>query len=327
MGDAQTPYLSIVVTGRNDGYGGDFLGRFLATLHFNHAELSARGVPHEFVLVEWGPPPGRPLLADEVAANEPAAAAALRAIVVDAEYQDALTLNPRLRYHEFIAKNVGVRRAYGAYVLSTNCDTFLGRHILDRLAARDLESAVVYRAARYDLKAETDYRHATWATLEDPGNLERPARALRPPHFAGGTGDFILLDLDSYARLRGFNEVYRVARFGIDRNFLVHALAGGISIADIGGLVYHVNHEDSFRVTRNQYARREWEAPYGDDRWPHQRINYHNGADWGLARAPERAIGPRRTRLVFDWRALPPLVDLSAITIPPRPKAGGTTVA
>jgi hypothetical protein len=82
------PYVSIVVTGRNDGYGGDFVKRFLATLQFNHRELAARGVTHEFVVVEWAPPRGAPLLADLVDARCPASlAATVRAIVVDEAYQ------------------------------------------------------------------------------------------------------------------------------------------------------------------------------------------------------------------------------------------------
>ena len=34
----------------------------------------------------------------------------------------------------------------------------------------------------------------------------------------GGTGDFILLDRDSFHDIRGFNEVYRAARIGVDVN-------------------------------------------------------------------------------------------------------------
>ena len=58
------PYLSIVVTGRNDDLGGDFNGRFFRALRFNHARLAAAGVPHEVVFVEWRPLGGKPLLAD-----------------------------------------------------------------------------------------------------------------------------------------------------------------------------------------------------------------------------------------------------------------------
>ena len=61
-----TPTLSIVVTGRNDGYGGDFNSRFIRTLAFNHERLQERNVDHEIVLVEWAPPADRPRLADIV---------------------------------------------------------------------------------------------------------------------------------------------------------------------------------------------------------------------------------------------------------------------
>jgi hypothetical protein len=49
------PYLSIVLTGRNDAYGTDFTTRFIRTLRFNHRQLAAAGVSLELVFVEWNP--------------------------------------------------------------------------------------------------------------------------------------------------------------------------------------------------------------------------------------------------------------------------------
>src|SRR5688572_22026098 len=146
------PYVSIVITGRNDGYGGDFLTRFLATLQFNHRELAARAIPHEYVLVEWAPLPGRPLLSEVVEERcDAATAAVVRSVIVDAAYHEGMRQNPRLVYLEFPAKNVGIRRALGEYVITTNCDVAFGRHILGRLERRELETQVVIRAPRWDL--------------------------------------------------------------------------------------------------------------------------------------------------------------------------------
>lgn len=313
------PYLSLVLTGRNDGYGGDFVKRFLATLQFNHGELSAHAVSHEFVLVEWAPVPGAPLLADLVEQRCPTSvAAALRTVVVDAAYHEAMTLNPRLRFHEYLAKNVGARRARGEYILATNCDVIVGRHILRRLAQQSLEPRVVFRAPRWDLVAALDIERLAWEALEDPANLARPGKQLRPPYFRGSTGDFIALDHASFHRLRGFNEVYRVARVGIDANLLVLALSSGLTIADIGGPVYHVDHEGSYQTAKAQYVGREAEAHYGDERWNFNTVVYRNRPQWGLAEAPEEPLGPRRTYLRFSWNAVPPLVDLSGIILPPR---------
>lgn len=308
-----TPYISIVLTGRNDGHDGDFVTRFLATLAFNHEELRRRAIPHEIVLVEWAPIPGAPLLADLVDAGCPASLiAAVRTVIVDPAYHEAMTLDPRIAYHQFLAKNVGVRRARGEYVISTNCDVILGRHILHRLEQRELESAVVYRAPRWDLVPTFDMDRLDWDRLEDPANLVRPGKRLRPPYFRGSSGDFIGLDLGTVHQLRGFNEVYRLSRFGVDANLLVHALSSGVSIVDIGGPVYHVHHDRSYQTAKLDAGTAESRL-YGDEHWAYNEVVYRNRPAWGLAAAPERALGPRRTYLDFSWDAVPPLVDLGGI--------------
>jgi hypothetical protein len=322
------PYISIVVTGRNDGYGGDFVARFVATLQLNHRELTTRGIPYELLLVEWAPVVGAPLLADLVDERCPASvAAACRTVIVDPAYHEAMTLNPRLVYHEFLAKNVGVRRAQGAYVLTTNCDVVLGRHILLRLERRELDPQVVYRAPRLDLVATLAVERLDWATLEDPANLARPAKTLRPPYFRGSAGDFIALDRATFHRLGGFNEIYRAARFGVDANFLIHAVASRVAIADVGGPVYHVDHAGSYQTARTQYAGREPDAHYGDERWAYNDVVYRNPPTWGLANAPERPVAPRRTYLDFSWDVVPPLVDLAGVRLPSQrgPAAGDPT--
>jgi hypothetical protein len=316
------PYLSIVLTGRNDTYGGDFRARFLRTLAFNTRQLEQSGVEAEFVLVEWAPPPAAPLLIEIAVDAMPALAPSLRSVVVDPDYQDALTLNPRIAYLEFIAKNVGIRRARGTFVLTTNADVYLGRHILQQVASQRLRPKIVYRARRIDLKLGLDQSSVDWAMLEDERNYDTGLKPLRPPLYAGGTGDFVLLDAATFGALRGFNEVYRVAKIGIDRNFLLKALHSGLSIRDIGGPVYHVNHVGSYRMTKGLYTDRETEAPYGDHRWPSSAIVYDNGETWGLGAAPAMRTSDTVTRLLFDWNAVSPLVEIDRV-IPASVPHGG----
>jgi len=310
------PYVSIVLTGRNDGYGGDFIDRFFRTLRFNLQEFQARGITYELVFVEWGPPHGRPLLAervfDEVPELEPAASAWY---AVDPQYNAALSLNPRLQYLEFPAKNVGIRRARGRFILTSNCDVFFGRRICDVLEQRGLEPGVLYRAPRHDIELPAGCKVIDWNVLEDPAVLAGPAHRLKPPFMGSATGDFVLLDRASFHDIRGFNEVYRVARIGIDRNLLVKAMSAGIRIVDIGGPVYHVNHEGSYRLNPTAYAGREQEAPWGDRRWHSAGVSYVNGPGWGLSAAPVREEY-RYHYLEFDWHAVPQLVDLGGVVLP-----------
>jgi hypothetical protein len=315
---SSVPFLSIVLTGRNDEYGVDFRTRFLRTLAFNTRELADRGVAFEVVFVEWAPDPERPLLVDLVLDTIPALGdnRSFRGIVVDPAYQDALSLNPQLEFLEFLAKNVGIRRATGEYVLTTNCDVFLSRAVVDVLQQGRLEPRVLYRAVRHDVKIAVDSSVVGWEMLEDPRNLEHPPRTLAPPFMGGGTGDFLLLDRASLHALRGFNEVYRVARIGIDHNFLVKVLSDGLTIRDIGGPVYHLNHLGSYRITRHVYNGREGAAPYGDIRWPSRGVIYANPPTWGLANAPEMEQSGHKSLLRFSWDAVPPLVDLRGVVLP-----------
>ena len=312
------PYVSIVLTGRNDEYGLDFRGRFFRTLRFNCRELTACGVSFDIVFVEWAAPRDRPLLVDLArdAVPELRAGSLFKGIVVDPQYQDVLSLNPRLEYLEFLAKNVGIRRADGDYILTSNCDVFFGRTVLSVLARRALEPRVVYRAARHDLKMAVDTGSLDWNMLEDARNLDGRAHVLKPPLMGGGTGDFLLLDRASYHALGGFNEIYRVARIGIDQNFVVKALSEGMTVRDIGGPVYHVNHHGGYRLTRQSYKGREAEAFYGNINWHSKSVVYVNRPTWGLDKAPERSIGPGTSALQFSWEAVPPLVDLDRIVMP-----------
>ena len=323
MHQPEAPLVSLVLTGRNDGYGGDFTARFFRTLQFNHAQLTARGVPHEVVFVEWAPPADAPLLVERILDAIPDLDPRVCSwYVVDARYQDALSLNPRLQYLEFLAKNVGVRRARGRFVLTSNCDVYLGRRVLDSLEQSRLQPGVLYRAPRHDIKLAVDQSHLDWAVLEDPRNLDGPAHVLRSPYMGSATGDFVLLDRESFHEIRGFNEIYRAARIGIDRNVLVKALSSGITIEDIGGPVYHVNHVGSYRVSPAAYAGREGEAPWGDRRWHSGGVSYTNPPTWGLAQAPERRLDERRVDLDFSWEAVPPLVDLRRIVLPVARRGG-----
>jgi len=311
------PRLSIVLTGRNDEHGSDFRARFFRTLRFNARQLASRGIAHEYVFVEWAPLPDRPRLFDLIREAIPDLdPGTLRWVVVDARYQDALSQNPLLQYLEFFAKNVGIRRASGEFVLTTNCDVIFSRHVLDTIERGALEPRTIYRARRDDLKMDVATAEIDWPLLEDPASLEYVTNALKPPLFAGATGDFLLLDRQSYHALGGFNEVYRVAKIAIDRNFLVKALSAGLRIADIGGPVYHVNHAGSYRSQRDRYAGREFEAPWGNRRWHAGGVVYDNPDSWGLRDAPCRSGSDGCMTIDFSWNGVPPLVDLRRIVLP-----------
>jgi hypothetical protein len=331
---SRSPSISIVVTARHDNYGGPYTERILKPLAFNCARLQEHRIPFELMLVEWDPIPGRPWLSEIVAGHFPHLAdGVIRRIVVAPEYQAALTQNPKAGYFEYIAKNVGIRRAAAPMVLVTNVDVLLGREVVAAIAADRLAPGRVHRAARVDIKLGIDQTALTWESLEDPANHDRRP-TLEPPLFSGAAGDFLLADRATFHLLRGFNEVYRAARSGIDLNFLVKAYGAGVPIVDIGGPVYHINHVGSMRISKAMYAAgpdnagaagpdqvrptRETDTPWGNLRWHSRHVVYNNPDSWGLGDAPARPSPDGSTFLEFDWKALPPLIELRRVVLPGR---------
>lgn len=315
---APRPCLSLVVTARHDNYGGPYRNRILAPLRFNCAQLAAHEIAFEVIVVEWDPVPGRPTLSELLRRDlGDLAPEVLRRTIVAREYQQALTQNPHAGYLEYIAKNVGIRRAAAPFVLVSNVDVLLGRDVLRSIADGGLRAGTIYRAPRFDLKVGFDPTGLAWAAIEDAANHER-SPTLQPPLFSGGAGDFLLADRETFDSLRGFNEVYRAARSGIDLNFLVKAYSSGVPIVDIGGPVYHLNHVGSMRISKTLHENDGTTTPWGNIRWHARHVIYDNPDNWGLRDAPTRTTADGVSVLEFDWSAVPPLVELRRITLPGR---------
>jgi FkbM family methyltransferase len=288
---------------RNDDFGGGFNDRLFRALEFNHHHLRERGVSHEFVFVEWRPIPGKPWLADVLADRYPELVPhALTSYVADGAYHDAFSLNPKLQFQEFIAKNIGIRRCRGAFILTTNTDIYLGRSVLELLERQSLETGVLYRVPRIDLKDDIDCDGLDWNVLEDDRNYDTVNR-IAPPCYTNASGDFLLLDRGSYMALRGFNEIYRVAKIHMDGNFCIKAYSSGLKLQPMESPVYHVG-LGTLHSQAPAYANRPGDAPWGDRRW-NGTVVYENHSDWGLWRAPMRTIRPGLNYLEFSWDAVP----------------------
>src|SRR5262249_30649998 len=85
-----------------------------------------------------------------------------------------------------------------------------------------------------------------------------------------------------------------------------------------GGPVYHINHVGSMRISKALYANNSSETPWGNMRWHSRHVTYNNPDDWGLALAPARHLPDGSTFLEFDWKAVPPLVELRRVVRPMR---------
>ena len=147
--DRTDPYLSVVVTSRNDDFGGGMLRRLQLFLE-NFLVLGSRhGLDAELILVEWNPPPG-PRLHEVLRPRSPGHRFPVRFIEVPARIHARYPGHEALPLFQMIAKNVGIRRARGEYILATNQDVLLNDALFAFLASRSLQRRTLYRIDRFD---------------------------------------------------------------------------------------------------------------------------------------------------------------------------------
>src|SRR5262245_51828451 len=138
------PYLSVVMATRNDDHAGKPLKRLQAFVNTFDEQCRRAGLDAEVIIVEWNPPPERRSVGSLLRLPFPSYCT-YRFIEVPPAVHERLRFAGVVPLFETMAKNVGIRRARGRFVLATNIDVVLSTDLVEFLASRKLEHGVLYR--------------------------------------------------------------------------------------------------------------------------------------------------------------------------------------
>lgn len=279
------PYVSVVLSGRNDGYSAGYVTRVQ-----NYVTALARFAHRfqlclEFILVEFGAEPGKQLVFELIQWPRDGLYGGARSIIVPPEVanrpfnhenierylpQDewAMFKNYGPMVYEYVAKNIGARRARGEYILIGNADSLLGPEVVEFIAKRQLEKDFLYRVQRRNMPAtmprdgidveqliqwslvnsgfeDTKFFRATprLRYVNRPGNEERDI-------YSYNSGDFTLIHADLFEKSGGFPE----APFNthVDTIFVMKLWAMPIAPwqSIIEGYMHHQNHDQKTTYSR-----------------------------------------------------------------------------
>ncbi len=148
------PYLSLVVTARNDDHGGNLLGRMQAFADGWIAQARRFGIASELIVVEWNPPEDRPRLAEALRWPDDASPCEVRILEVSPALHRRFAHAAALPLYQMIAKNAGIRRARGEFVLATNIDILFSSELASYFGEKRLTPGVMYRIDRHDAMSE-----------------------------------------------------------------------------------------------------------------------------------------------------------------------------
>src|ERR1700676_1764336 len=108
----------------------------------------------ELIIVEWNPPAARPRLADALRWPEEQGPCVVRIIEVPEAIHRRYRNADGLALYQMIAKNVGIRRARGRFVLATNIDILFSDELMQFIAGQHLTTGQMYRIDRHDVMAD-----------------------------------------------------------------------------------------------------------------------------------------------------------------------------
>lgn len=146
--------LSIVLCGRNDNYGGDFKSRLQNCINWTFHQLLAHQIHSEIIFVNYNPLNEIPIeeFIDWPKSNE---FVSVRIITVSPEVHNQIINSYNIKpvpVLEYFAKNAGIRRAEGNFILSMNPDILIDERIFNKF--KNLSSEKYYRCNRCDYSFE-----------------------------------------------------------------------------------------------------------------------------------------------------------------------------
>ena len=136
--------LSIVIAGRDDGYGDEglspydkntpdtFCFRMKRTVESNLKKLKKHKISTQYVIVDWSPINDKTLDKNEYM-SETVKDERVKHIIVSPKVVKNRGWNPK-NFYEYYAKNVGIRNSDGEYILITNPDDLLNDELVESMS-------------------------------------------------------------------------------------------------------------------------------------------------------------------------------------------------
>jgi hypothetical protein len=156
----KNPKVSIIFTARNDDYGKNLINRINASLKVLTFLTEKHKSNFELIIVEYNPVPKKPLLIESITIPSHKYLQ-IRAVIVPNTFHQQLGNHNKIPVHEYIAKNIGIKRANGDYILCTNPDIIFSDNMIKKLTTEMLDKDSFFRANRTDLKKQYYHENCT----------------------------------------------------------------------------------------------------------------------------------------------------------------------
>ena len=268
--------LSVVLGGRDDNYGENFIPRLKQSLENNLSKLDKSGLDYEMIVVDFNPFNNQYLyknnLLEEVLSHPK-----IKNIIVDNSVVLAENLGPTT-YYEYFAKNVGCKNSSGELIFITNSDIIITDCLIDEIVKE------VKNKDKNDYFYRVRYRgEISLGMIPDESN--EPVEDLHHPEFPDAcicglySGDSSMFSRDVLFNVAtAYNEGEmrhrtHVHQSAMDGEILWNVYRKGKKLKFLEAHYYHIFHGP--RPQRDNF---------------YHQGTYENTEDWGFVKYPKEKI-------------------------------------
>ena len=251
------PYLSMVISSRNDDYAGGMLGRLQFSINVLIRQMERHQIDSELILIDYNPPLNRKPLKDSLLLPTKSAHLSVRIIEVPPELHAKYCFSRNTPINAAVASNVGLSRARGQFSVVRVSDIIWSEELISYIKKKDLDGKTKYRCTRRDITKEV-LNHPDWTlkqTMEFcsthfTSELKKMKYYIRglPTLLLNSDGDFQLMSTENFRRLRGYQESRTGHSSNVDGLLEFCAYAAGIKDKLLEEIyVYKITHSDSYK--------------------------------------------------------------------------------
>lgn len=236
--------LSIILGGRDDNYGENFIERLNQAVSTNLENLDDSGLDYEMIVVDFNPLEKKYLYKNNLLENTLSHKRVLN-IIVDPSVSEEEELSPQT-YYEYFAKNVGSKNSIGELIFTTNSDIIFSKRLIEDIKSElenDDRNELFYRC-----------RYRGEINLGDSPNENTPAADLHNPSFPDAcicglfSGDATMFSRDVFFNVAtGYNEEEKrhrthLSQSAMDGEILWNVYKKGKKLKFLESPYYHINH-------------------------------------------------------------------------------------
>lgn len=144
-------YISFVVATRNDNHGGNMIKKNQYFIDNWVKKTKKYKLSSELIIVEWNPDKDKKSLKKVLKFPKLQSYQSIKIITTTNNIYKKKNLNKRIKFYQMIAKNIGIVRSQGRFILSTNIDIIFSDELIKKLSKKLLKEKTIYTAERYDL--------------------------------------------------------------------------------------------------------------------------------------------------------------------------------